>query len=416
MSIARLTVRAKLVDENNKPISGRRVLLQSFEISNNSWITLINALTNNEGEINSGANRALTAAPMLQLLSNNQVISEGGLVHYTPQTRILHIDFGVIEVLDNQAYALIPADPNHNLKKQVGGLPKRQNISFTPMLGVLSQPGLVSFKRTEDLKAEILKDSATINPSVAAAVAKIDTSKYQTLLDRVEVNFAEQSLSKGILELNFNQTKAELLKKNEALIDMRLQTQQLRDELEKQKQDEIKKLQSTFDKKLADITKKTQTLEKQLGSETDIVSLQRSISAGLESFSKQQTQSGSNLRLGRVQVNVKGLFSGSGDRITLADSRLLENATNAAALSEMIIEYLPEVHEEDSSQTKVPDLSGLSESAVARLLRELGFGLDAAYGDPDDPKLFGAGQAFRQSPAAGEKLAKGRKVLVIFAH
>lgn len=415
MSIVRLTVRAKLVDENNKPISGRRVQLQSFEINSNSWVTLINLQTNNEGEINTNINRALTTAPMVQLISNNQIISEGGFVHYAPQTRILNIDFGVIEILDNQAYALIPADTSHRLEKQIGGLPKRQNISFTPMLGVLSQPGLLSFKRTEDLKAEILKDSAKVNPSVASAT-QIDTSKYQALLDRVEVNFAEQSLSKGITELNLSKTKTELLLTNEQLIKMRFDKEELRSQLEKQKQDEIKKLQTSFDKKLAEMTQKTQTLEKQLGSETDIVSLQQSISAGLENFSKQQAQSGSNLRLGRVQVNVKGLFSGSGDRITLADSRLLENATNAAALSEMIIEYLPELPDQDSAQTKVPDVSGLSESAVARLLRELGFGLDAAYGDPDDPKLYGAGQAFRQSPAAGEKLAKGRKVLVIFAH
>ncbi|WP_151671949.1 PASTA domain-containing protein [Nitrincola schmidtii] len=416
MSIARLMVRAKLVDENNKPISGRRVLLQSFEIGRNTWINLINNPTNNDGEINTAVNRAFTAAPMIQLLSNTQVISEGGLVQYDSTTRVLNIDFGVIEILDNEAYPLIPADANNTLKKQVGGLPKRQNISFTPMLGVLSQPGVLSFKRTEDLKAEILKESATINPSVAATATKFDTSKYQTLLDRVEVDLAQQSISKGILEVNYNKTRAELLIKDEHLVKMRLETQQLREDLERQKQEEIKKLQNTFEKKVADLTKKTSTLEKQLGSETDILSLQRSISAGLENFSKQQSQSGSNLRLGRVQVNVKGLFSGSGDRITLADSRLLENATNAAALSEMVIEYLPEVPEEESSQTNVPDLSGLSESAVARLLRELGFGLDAAYGDPDDPKQFGAGQAFRQSPAAGEKLAKGRKVLVIFAH
>ena len=416
MSIARLTVRAKLVDENNKPISGRRVLLQRFEINNNRWITQINTITNNEGEINSTSNRALPTAPMLHLISNNQVISEGGLVQYDSTNRLLNIDFGVIEILDNEAYSLIPANTNNKLKKQIGGLPKRLNISFTPMLGVLGQPGLISFKKTEDIKAEILKDSARINPSIAKAAETLDTSKYQTLLDRVEVDLAQQSLSKGILEVNYNKTKAELLIKDEHLVKMRLETQQLREDLERQKQEEIKKLQNTFEKKVADLTKKTSTLEKQLGSETDILSLQRSISAGLENFSKQQSQSGSNLRLGRVQVNVKGLFSGSGDRITLADSRLLENATNAAALSEMVIEYLPEVPEEESSQTNVPDLSGLSESAVARLLRELGFGLDAAYGDPDDPKQFGAGQAFRQSPAAGEKLAKGRKVLVIFAH
>ncbi|TVQ68040.1 MAG: hypothetical protein EA373_11480, partial [Oceanospirillales bacterium] len=358
MSIARLLMRAKLVDDEGKPVIRRRVTVQWFDIAQNTWINLINLASNEQGEVNSAVARTLENAPMLQLISGESVLSEGGLVNYESRNRTLSVDFGEIELLEGQAYPMTPAAPNNTLKKQIGGLPKRKNISFAPMMGVLTQPGVASFTRSEVLREQLLKDTISkdrvVKGTKEPAIKQIDTSQYRKLLEQVEIDMVRQSLDKGILERQHEQTLRQVKVKDEQILELRKANEKLQQEYKEQKNREVKQLEQRFTSRIEGLIKEKDSMQQQLKTQTNVSTIQQSISAGLEHFSKQQAQSGSHMRLGRVQVNVKGLFSGDGSKITLADSRLLENATNAAALSEMTIEYLPETHEDDSGIAEVP--------------------------------------------------------------
>ncbi|TVQ72241.1 MAG: PASTA domain-containing protein [Oceanospirillales bacterium] len=415
MSIRQMVFKATLVSDENKPLERANVQIQFFESEHNSWKTATTARTNQDGEINRRVIKNLAEAPMIQLKHNNQVISQGGLVSYDSRRRTLEIDFGVIELLGEEAYSLTASDPDNTQKKQIGGLPKRQSVSFKPILGALKEYRRTPFIPTEQLRKDLLTDEKRQSADQTNGPV-LNTAKYQQLIDSIEIDLAQQAISKSALDIQVSQLRSAVDAKNIQINEQRIQFERKQAELESQKASEISKINTNFESIINNLSQRTRELENQLESETDITSLQQSISSGLENFSKEQAQAGSHFRLGRVQINVKGLFSGSGNRMTLADSRLLKDATNAAALSEMVVEYIPEPTEQETTNTKVPDLSGLSESAATRLLKALGFGIEVAYGDPPDPDITGAGQAFKQSPSADETLAKGRKVLVIFAH
>ena len=415
MSIRQIVFRAKLVSDEDKPLENANVQIQFFETEHNNWKTATTTRTNQDGVINRRVIKNLAEAPMIQLKHNNQVISHGGLISYDTRMRRLVIDFGVIELLGDEAYPLIASDPDNTQKKQIGGLPKRQSVSFKPILGALKEYRRTPFVPTEQLRKDLLTDEKKQSAD-QTSVPVINTAKYQQLIDSIEIDLAQQAISKTALDIEVSQLRSAVDAKNIQLKDQRMQFERRQSELESQKEIEISKIRTDLEARIQNLSQKTEHLEKQLEAETDLASLQKSISSGLETFSKEQAQAGSNFRLGRVQVNLKGLFSGSGNRITLADSTLLKDATNAAALSEMMVEYIPEPHEQETTDALVPDLSGLSETAVTRLLKALGFGIEVAYGDPPNPDITGAGQAFKQSPSADETLAKGQKVLVVFAH
>lgn len=382
MSIARISLRAKFVDTDNKPVGPTKMRMQFFDIAKNDWVDIDTVASDREGMLAANLNIAFTLAPMLRLLDeNDHVLSQGSMLQYTLRTRILSIDFGVIEVVGDQPYVLSPSSGNaRDPSIKIGGIPH--------------QPKEV--------------------------IARIRDSN---IFKKVDENVIKQTLEIDVLRQRIAKASAEIELRDNEIIKLRRDRQAQEETFKAEKQSALDSQQKAFESKLKQselqqhtLQAQQKALQDQMGSETDILSLQQSLAAGLESFSKQQANSGSNMRLGRVQVNVKGLFSGAGDKITLADARLLENATQASALSEMIIEYLPEKQDENTATSTVPDLSGLSESAVARLLRALGYGLDVAYGEPADRTQVGAGQAFRQSPNAGEAHPQGRKVLVIFAH
>jgi hypothetical protein len=62
----------------------------------------------------------------------------------------------------------------------------------------------------------------------------------------------------------------------------------------------------------------------------------------------------------------------------------------------------------------VPDLSGLTAGAATRLVSAVGLRLDVATGVAPKSSNAATGQAFRQAPAAGEKVDRGTVVLAVF--
>jgi hypothetical protein len=113
--------------------------------------------------------------------------------------------------------------------------------------------------------------------------------------------------------------------------------------------------------------------------------------------------------LGAISVTTRGFMNESGG------INLLEGSKPEQPVSEVKIDYQPTSGSGEASlQVPVPDLTQLTETAARRVLASLGLLLTVNYG----PRGLGAdsapGQAMLQSPAAGERVARGAAVSVIF--
>jgi hypothetical protein len=116
-----------------------------------------------------------------------------------------------------------------------------------------------------------------------------------------------------------------------------------------------------------------------------------------------------NFMLGAISVTTRGFMNESGG------INLLEGSKPEQPVSEVKIDYQPTTGSGDASlQVPVPDLTQLTETAARRVLASLGLLLTVHYGPRNLRADSAPGQAMLQSPAAGERVARGAAVSVIF--
>jgi len=123
----------------------------------------------------------------------------------------------------------------------------------------------------------------------------------------------------------------------------------------------------------------------------------------------------SKYKLSNVSLNLKTTVE-KGPVGTLLGLLDIETAKgiNSAAISDIHIDIVPNVATASSKGQKMPDVLGLTETAVRKTLLDHGLKLDAVYHPTDDANLI-EGQSFKQSPAAGAGIVEGQEVIVIFA-
>jgi hypothetical protein len=116
-----------------------------------------------------------------------------------------------------------------------------------------------------------------------------------------------------------------------------------------------------------------------------------------------------NFMLGAISVTTRGFMNESGG------INLLEGSKPEQPVSEVKIDYQPTTGSGDASlQVPVPDLTQLTETAARRVLASLGLLLTVHYGPRSLRPDCAPGQAMLQSPAAGERVARGAAISVIF--
>jgi hypothetical protein len=109
-------------------------------------------------------------------------------------------------------------------------------------------------------------------------------------------------------------------------------------------------------------------------------------------------------RLSDVKVNLRGRLSNGGDMISLGET------ADGGGISASLITDAPAPN---VPTREVPSVLGLTESAAGRVLRSVGFRMNAAT----QLLAKGAGvpgQAVAQHPAAGQPTEFGASVLVVF--
>jgi hypothetical protein len=118
-------------------------------------------------------------------------------------------------------------------------------------------------------------------------------------------------------------------------------------------------------------------------------------------------------QFGRIDLDLKGAVGSDGQSITLAH---LDDGVKDTAVSNVKIALLPTRDEAVTQDTVVvPDVSGLTEGVVRRLLNSVGLRLEAVNQTVGDDSKIAVGQSMRQAPKAGESLPRNNSVLVVFA-
>ncbi|MNV15577.1 PASTA domain protein [compost metagenome] len=119
----------------------------------------------------------------------------------------------------------------------------------------------------------------------------------------------------------------------------------------------------------------------------------------------------SNFKLSNMSLKLKAMIQRDGETVsaTLLDPDSSENV-NGNAISELVFDITSNQTTE-AAIIVMPDVRGLTETAVRRVLKSLQLRLNPVY----QSKLpIMNGDSFKQSPAAGEKIQKNQLITVIF--
>lgn len=127
----------------------------------------------------------------------------------------------------------------------------------------------------------------------------------------------------------------------------------------------------------------------------------------------QRTLKPTGFSLGTIQISAKGVLRDSGS-MEFPDTETLK-ALPQDSLSDLKFQFIPEKVPTSDDGPRVPDVLQLTESAVRRVLTSVGLVLEASTGPRGLNPAVAPGQAMVQSPGAGTIIARGGRVMVIFA-
>lgn len=125
-----------------------------------------------------------------------------------------------------------------------------------------------------------------------------------------------------------------------------------------------------------------------------------------------ESSGSSTFKLSNISLKLKAMVQRDGDTVsaTLLDPDSSENV-NGNAISELVFDITSNQTTEAASLT-MPDVSGLTETAVRRVLKSFNLRLNPVY---ENRLSIVNGDSFKQSPAEGESIQPNQLVTVIFS-
>lgn len=123
------------------------------------------------------------------------------------------------------------------------------------------------------------------------------------------------------------------------------------------------------------------------------------------------TADGLPFKLSNISLKLKALVHGDGESLS-ASLLTLENSenVNGEAISELVFDITP-VSNRENNAIAIPNLLGLTETAVRKTLKNLGLKLNPVYQKKDAVVI---GDSFRQFPSPGTYTQPNQLVTVIF--
>lgn len=366
---------AQIMTSEGEAAAGLSVDLEVFVLASRRWTRIGSAKANAKGIWQAKAKPApneFPYAPILRLTESGtvgpRVIAQNCHLSYNPTNQTLTADFGQVELLGEAAHSLKASNVQlRRLKHVVAGQPKQ---------------------------ATAVRPSRIRPPNITPADSSATVDTFNSEMMKFKVREAE-------LQTKLNQSDQEL-KKHIAT----LATEKKR----------IKSLETQIAKLIATETrlkKENAIYTDEEKRKTPIQDIVANIGTVIDSANNKLANEKRPYQFGRIEVDLKGTLSKDGQSMAFLNMAELREIPAGGALSGLKVELLPQRgHADTTTQQIVPDVTGLTETAVRRVLNQVGLRLEAISKSESKVPI---GQAMSQSPKPGDNAPQNKTVLVVFA-
>lgn len=150
--------------------------------------------------------------------------------------------------------------------------------------------------------------------------------------------------------------------------------------------------------------------------EAPIGDIAANIGKQVDAANRQLKESQRPYRFGRIKLDLKGTVSTDGQNMAMAKLVDLEKLKSGVTFPGVNLELVPErPPSTESAAVKVPDVTGLTETAVRRVLQAIGLRLEKVDKTVGSESKHAIGQSIQQLPRSGSELPRNQSVLVVFA-
>lgn len=456
-NLEHIQFRGILCNSSNEPVADFHTIIQFYNMNLNSWVSLTETLIFNEGKLNylleipdriSTSNQTIRivrevlksgGVPSFRIVKENrkqeklEIVARDVEVHIVKEKELLIIDFGKNWLLKEEA--IITTETSRIIASSIPMFEMNQLIATYE-----------KDKQAFQQEREVLQQEISIlntNVTTLSQEKEVLASQLVAIEDQVnEKEVRNSELNEAVNALNTRLSVAEEEREvfQQKVIEITLE----RDNLIKERSaflDSVKLLQDNVKRhKEAIKTRDTELQAKQVlinSLEKKAVGLEKELEEAkafnntehpnklaaskvygsivkdvIKADEELQT---SRFKLANVSLNLKTTVEKGpeGTMLGLLDFETAKGI-NGAAISDISIDIVPNAAAVENEGQKMPNILGLTETAVRKLLLEYGLKLDAVYHPTKDTNLI-AGQSFKQSPAPEANITEGQEVIVIFA-
>lgn len=461
VNIEYIQFKGELLNTKNQPESNLNISIQFFNINLNSWVSLAEKLVVEDSKIYSSIkipDRISTSNQTIRIV--REIIKSGGV----PSFRIIKTNkkSKLIEVIASDFKVHIQKK-KETLIVDFGTywlLPKKGIVNAKTHLIIATSLPISNFyskiSKIEQEKEELVKLHTEAKKTISSLNKNVkQLSDEKKAFNLASKNVKNQTQEKGILQSQNTKSKAKVSESEttnqqnfkekyfslqEKLVSIEKEKKNLSQEKNSflasiaKFQKDVKKDKEIISNKNAELRsnqilinsleQKTSKLEKELDeikkfNKTDHpnkLSASKVYGSIVKDVIKADEELlNSKFKLANVSLNLKTTVekSAEGTMLGLLDLETAKNV-NSAAISDISIDIVPNSNAIVNNGQKMPNILGLTETAVRKILTEYSLKLDAVYHVTKDSNLV-EGQSFKQSPAPDTNIIEGQEVIVIFA-
>ena len=371
---------ARLIDSSAKPVAGIATEVQLFDMAAAAWVTVGTATSDADGQLRSKGDipdDTVTLAPALRLVEAGGTTVLSGSPRVSRHGRVSPLDFDFGELV-HLAEADRFVQPRTATRLTPG---ERETI------GAVVMPADAA---TRAFDAGALRAAVTDDVTKTFAARLADNTKASE--DR-DMALANERALRADREKTLSDTARELAESKVTIAALR----------------------GAAATAAAAAVGGPQVFAEGIAPSSQVVGIgDLAVKLGTELVGAQTALKSSGFSLGSISVNARGLMQGDGSRLNLLDIADLKTLP-AGVLSDVRIDLTPDTTVGGEAQIAVPDVAQLTETAARRVLASVGLVLDASYGPRALNGDAAEGQAMLQTPGHGTGVARGARVLVIFA-
>jgi len=444
---------ARLTDAAGKPVPGRVLEVQLFELQANAWAGRSSAKTDADGRAKGSGtieDDTLPLAPAFRLVEGAALMSVSPTITRAARGGGLAVDFGQVQHLAVEArFAQPRAATTAGLRVEsltVGGIAASETPS-TATRDLAERDALLASQ------ARVLAEREAEIVSLREVVAKLDATAARvrsaeesaktlsarlvqsdkTLAER-DAQLADQTgvlaardaqiaaLREAAAKADLSVARAETAEETAQTLSIRLAARDKdlaeRDGLLADRARIISDQEAQIAGLRATVAEQEQAIAAAVvkpavgGKAVGMIDLATTMASQLDDA--QTTLKPRGFSLGAIHVTARAVLQDDGGRLELLGKEDLK-ALPAGSLSDIRMEFIPEEPASTEGGPLVPDVSQLTENAARRILASVGLVLEASVGPRALNPAVAPGQAMVQSPVAGATSARGARVLVIFA-